>query len=460
MVFESIDKKKPSKETPGEERMSTNREGKRSTMLDDSLDWNFSARVAPENGLNGGEVTDYLAFVHGSQDDLYLGLFPKYIVNLLQDSTNWKNRLSGVTKIQSVVNGISDKSLLENNLPLVLDLISSPMSDSHFKVAQMGLELIESLVKKVGRGIRPHMPDLVKSIMPRVGSNKTVLKEAGMRALMELMHASDPQPVVMEVANFGLCHKTSRIREESINAITAALLTFDSSRFNFHIIVRELCPCLTDAKVKVRQASFEAMTLLCHLEGANLKEVVSNLATLHRSSTKRSPRQQVVETGLEEKELTLMDAFYTRISRKLLPTLTSAGLVQHGLQVVNDKLPATTGSDVAWILSAGDGKVKAKHSESSLDASCNESVFRPYRSAGKRLPWEKDQKGQTNAATAANMHVSLSPHPTRSRSPPSLSHSDLCVHFVVALNPIMVLHIVEQLHTKHYSKIDDTSVSS
>ena len=426
MVFESIDKKKPSQESPEEEeRMSTNRdrEGKHSTMLDDSLDWNYSARVAPENGLNGDEVTDYLAFVHpGSHDDLYLGLFPKYIVNLLQDSTNWKNRLSGVTKIQSVVNGISDKSLLENNLPLVLELVSSPMSDSHFKVSQMGLELIESLVKKVGRGIRPHMPDLVKSIIPKVGSNKTVLKEAGMRALMELMRASDPQPVVMEVANFGLCHKTSRVREESVNVITAALLTFDSSQFNFHIIVRELCPCMTDGKVKVRQASFEAMTLLCHLEGANLKEVVSNLATLHRSSSNRSPRQQVVENGLEEeKELTLMDAFYTRISRKLLPTLTSAGLVQHGLQVVSDKLPPTTGSDVAWILSAGDVKVKGKQFESSLDTSCNqsnESFFRPYRSAGKRLPWEKDQNGQTNAA---NVHVS--PPPPLSLS---LSLSDLC----------------------------------
>lgn len=424
MVFESIDKKKPPKETPGEEMSTTNRGegGKPTAMLDDSLDWNHSAgaRVAPESD----ETTDYLAFAHNSQDDLYLGLFPKYIVNLLQDTTNWKNRVSGVTKMQSVVNGISNKSLLEKNLPLVLELLSAPMSDSHFKVSQMGLELIECLVKKVGRGIRSHIPDLVKSVMPKVGSNKIVLKEAGMRVLMELMRAGDPQPVVMEVANFGLCHKTSRIREESINVIIAALLTFESSQFDFHIIVRELCPCMTDGKVKVRQATFEAMTLLCHLEGANLKEVVSNMATLHRTSpSEKSSRQQVIENGLEDKELTLMDAFYTRISRKLLPTLTEAGLVQHGLQVVNDKLPATTGSDVAWILSAGDGKSKGKLSGSGgLDTSCNqsgESMFRPYRSAGKRLPWEKDQKAQ--AAAAANTHVS-------SLSLPLSQHTCTCTH--------------------------------
>lgn len=432
MVFESIDKKKPPKESPGEEEMSTNREegSKQSAMLDDSLDWNHSAaRVAPESGLNG-ETTDYLAFAHCSQEDLYLDLFPKYIVNLLQDTTNWKNRVSGVTKIQSVVNGISNKSLLEKNLPLVLELLSAPMSDSHFKVSQMGLELIECLVKKVGRGIRPHMPNLVKSIMLKVGSNKIVLKEAGMRVMMELMRGSDPQSVVLEVANFGLCHKTSRVREESINVITAALLTFDSSQFDFHIIVRELCPCMTDGKVKVRQASFEAMTLLCHLEGDNLKEVVSNMATLHRSSLERSSRQQVVENGLEDKELTLMNAFYTRISRKLLPTLTEAGLVQHGLQVVNDKLPSTTGSDVAWILSAGDGKSKTKLSGSGLDASCNqsgESMFRPYRSAGKRLPWEKDQKGQAEATAAANVHVSSLSLSLFLSSSLSLSLSGICV---------------------------------
>ena len=392
MVFESIDKKKP-KESGGE--MSTNRELKQSVMLDDSLDWNHST-VAPETSLNG--ETDYMAFSHGSHEELYLGLFPKYIVNLLQDATNWKNRVSGVSKIQSVVNGISDKSILEKNLPLVLELLSAPLSDSHFKVSQMGLELIECLVKKVGRSIKPHMPLLVKSVMPKVGSNKFVLKQAGMRVLLELMSVSHPEPVILEVANFGLCHKTSRVREEAINVITAALLTFPSSEFHFNIIIRELCPSMSDSKSKVREASFEAMTLLCHLEGSNLKEVVSNMAGTQRTPSEKSSRQQALENGLADKEVSLMDAFYTRISRKLLPTLNEAGLVQHGLQVVNDKLPASTGSDVAWILSAGDSRSKVKSSGNGLDTSgsqqqqqLGDSMFRPYRSAGKRLPWEKEQ---------------------------------------------------------------------
>ena len=395
--------------------MSAKREVKQSAILNDSLDWNHSA-VAPENGLNG--KTDYLAFSH-AQEELYLGLFPKYIVNLLQDTTNWKNRVSGVTKIQSVVNSISDKSLLEDNLSLVLELLSAPMSDSHFKVSQMGMELIECLVKKVERGIRPHLPTLVKSIMPKVGSNKFALKQAGMRVLLELMRANHPEPVVMEVANFGLCHKTSRVREESINVVIAALLSFPSSEFHFNIIVRELCPCMSDSKSKVRQASFEAMTLLCHLEDTNLKEVVSNMASVHRNNSEKTSRQQAVENGLEDKDLTLMDAFYTRISRKLLPTLNEAGLVQHGLQVINDKLPASTGSDVAWILSAGDNKSKTKDG-TNVDMSgqqSGESMFRPYRSAGKRLPWEKDQP---EAAVSCLLYTSPSPRDaTLSRMPSS-----------------------------------------
>ena len=410
MVFESAVKKKP-KESAGE--MSANRQTKQqqqqSVILDDSLDWNHSS-VAPETHLNG--ETDYLAFSHGSQEELYLGLFPKYIVNLLQDATNWKNRVSGVTKIQSVVNGIADKAVLQKNLPLVLELLSAPMGDSHFKVSQMGLELIECLVKKVGRGIKPHMPSLVKSVMARVGSNKFVLKQAGMRVMMELMVACHPEPVVLEAANFGLGHKTSRVREETINVITAALLTFPSSEFHFNIIIRELCPSMSDSKSKVRQASFEAMTFLCHLDNSNLKEVVSNMAGSRHSSSESS-RQQTMENGLADNEVSLMDAFYTRISRKLLPTLTEAGLVQHGLQVINDKLPATTGSDVAWILLAGDNQSKAKTSGTGLDMSgqqqVGESMFRPYRSAGKRLPWEKDHTEATaNVSVLFNLSLSLS----------------------------------------------------
>lgn len=391
MVFESIDKKRP-KERTGE--MSVNRESRQTAVvLDDSLEWERSS-VAPESSLS--DDTDYFAFSRGSEEELYLGLFPKYVVNLLHDSASWKNRVSGVAKIQSVVDSVSDKTRLEKNLPLVLQLLSTPMGDSHFKVLQMGLELIECLVKKVGKSIQPHLPTLVKSVMPKIGSNKFVLKQAGMRVMLELMNVCRPEPVVMEVANFGLRHKTSRVREESINVIIAALLTFSGSEFHFNLIVRDLCPCMSDSKPKVRQASFEAMTLLCHLEDTNLKEVVSNLASFHRGSSDKSPRsQKPMDNGLVSDEMSLMDAFYTRISRKLLPTMNEAGLVQHGLQVVNDKLPAATGSDVAWILSAGESRSRAKVSANGLDSSGHfqpgESMFRPKLSAGKRLPWEKDQ---------------------------------------------------------------------
>ena len=357
------------------------------SFLNDSLeakDWNGSV-VAPENALNG--TTDFSAF-SPKQEELYLGLFPNWMVNMMQDKCNWKNRVSGISRIQSVIDSVPDNSLRCSDLAKVLEFVSSPMNDTHFKVNQMGLELLESFVRKVGKRIKPQITTLVTSILVKMGTNKYVIKQAGLRVLTELMRSSGPQLVVREIINCGLHHKTSRVREESINTITAALLTFPSSEFHVMSLARDLAPSMVDNKPKVRQASFECMALVCtRMERTDLKDVVSIIVAVTDAKTGASA----------------MDAFHVRASRGCLPKLNADGLVEHAIPAVNCKLTSPyIGADVDWILSAGGNKVQSNGDASKTQQSMYSNqrktsvgnggapVFRPYRSAGKRLPWEID----------------------------------------------------------------------
>ena len=374
--------------------------GLEDSMLNDSLEigeWKAAVSIAPES-RNGS--TDYLAF--SEQDELYLGLFPHCVVDMLHDKSSWNNRASGIAKIRSAISSVRDSSILEAHLPMVVKLVSVPLGDSHFKVAQTGLELVGCLVSKVGKCLAPYLPSLVPGILAKMGSNKYVIKQAGMNVLMQLMRCCKPQQVVSQVTNYGLQHKTSRVREESINVVIAALLTFPKTDFLLLSLVREIAPCLGDDKQKVRQASLEAIALLsCLIGRVDLREVIAIVANVEKIR------------GLETRGdggVSMMDAFHARLLRQVYPQLNADGLVEHSVSVANVKTPHSyTGSDVEWILASRGSKTSgantvvaqqqqqqgvtskkpplAQVNGSSVSGG---STFRPYRSAGKRLPWETE----------------------------------------------------------------------
>ena len=395
--------------------------GLEDSMLNDSLEigeWKAAVSIAPES-RNGG--TDYLAF--SGQDELYLGLFPHCVEELLHDKSSWKNRASGIAKIHAAISSVQDDSILEANLPMIVKLVSIPLGDTHFKVAQTGLELVGCLVSKVGRSLAPYLPSLVPGILTKMGSNKYAIKQAGMNVLMQLMRCCKPQQVVNQVTNYGLQHKTSRVREESINVVIAALLTFPKTDLLLLSLVKEIAPCLGDDKQKVRQASLEAIALLSSLiDRADLREVVAIVANVERIR------------GLEMRGdggVSMMNAFHARLSRQVYPQLNADGLVEHGVSVANAKTPhSCSGADVDWILASRGSKTLGANTGAPVAQQLQQqgaasrkpplaqtngsfvsggSTFRPYLSAGKRLPWEMEavEDAATNTTAVASNMVCL-----------------------------------------------------
>ena len=57
------------------------------------------------------------------------------------------------------------------------------------------------------------------------------------------------------------------MREDAINVIIFALLTFPSTEFDLEILVTTIAPYVTDQKKRVRQASMECVALLSQCLG-------------------------------------------------------------------------------------------------------------------------------------------------------------------------------------------------
>lgn len=350
--------------------------------------WKKAATVGPES-IKTGE-TDFNAF--SPEEELFLEFVPTSVINMLKDKSSWNNRLAAVGEIDKMLR--TSSGLSHTDLKSIVDLILVAVNDSQSKVSQKGLQVMEYLVTLVGKGITPYLPSLTPKVLIKIGSNKANLKIAGMKLFKTLMGEIGPMVVLSEVANSGLKYKTSRVREESVNVIISGLIHYENGGLQLLPIAMALIPCMADGKAKVRQASFEALSLVTsRLEENELSDVITSVISTDKEYQSKN-----------ENAPSLTDAFQSRLARRVFPKLDEHGLIQYSIPVLKTSSEALyTGPDVDWISAAvtSTGSTQLQMDSifppqlasgpSSAASSGPPSTFRPYRSAGKR-PWETDNK--------------------------------------------------------------------
>jgi len=364
------------------------------------------ADVSPEDLK---QDVNYAAFQdegHTTRD-----IFPANVMSLLEDRSNWKNRESGITDILKSVREVKEASLLQANSEALLSILTNCLNDSHFKIVLHAHEVLEEIISKIGPAVTHSLKPLVGCLVSKMGDNKFVTKQASMKIFMQLMQLLKPHPVVSEVLACGLRHKISRVREEAINIVIASLLTFPRTEFDLLLLAKEIAPCLVDNKQRVRQASLEVFALLAHSLGkGHVQPLVSAVASVERSYFGKELQDDgKVDNGTSLQGV--MVAFQARLARRQLARLNGDGLVVHAVSVTGSSRGSVpySGADVDWILAAGNSGISsctpsAVRRRSSLlselqndpsGANTSQGItpvptFRPYRSAGKRLPWEID----------------------------------------------------------------------
>ncbi|XP_065833470.1 TOG array regulator of axonemal microtubules protein 1-like [Oscarella lobularis] len=368
-----------------------------------------------------GHVIDSPVLETSSSSSLSFGFIPDSTMKRLRDAEDWRVRVHGINELATLINVMTDARVLMPHLSSFIDFVGLLLDDSNFKVTLTTLDIVEQLVGKASLALKSSLGKLVGGLSKKLGDNK-IVRQANMRVFTRLMQAMTPKPVLDALLPAALKHRNSKVREEALNIIVAALLTYPRYEFDLPAVVEATALTLIDNKQRVRQASLELFAVLASSLGSgNLTPLVAAVARAERTFDARTGGGQAG----------VMAAVQARLARRQLPRINADGLVEHANPVpissatsVAAHRPSVSGPDIDWILAAP-GNVSASASSASAGSGAtatttttgdfNGSVVstpakmpsmnpvasvptpRRYCSAGKRLPWVKDGRSVGSA---------------------------------------------------------------
>ncbi|XP_041353393.1 TOG array regulator of axonemal microtubules protein 1-like isoform X2 [Gigantopelta aegis] len=359
------------------------------------------------NPYNRNEFSSVGGFANGRETDSYeFGIVPSHVMNHINDQENFRTRAQAVEDLKRIMKELNNAELNTYLMPHMLAFISflnNLLDDPNFKIPTVTLEILCSLVEKLGQNVKQFLRPLISALAKRMYDNKIVIRQAVMMVAIKMMQSYSAKPVLAVIAEH-LHHKNSRVRQETINIIIASLLTFPSYEFDLAAICQFIGPCLTDSKRQVRQAALECFSVLAQAMGSgHLQPLV----------------QVVDQVELSSDGEGLMAAVQARLARKQLPRLNTDGLVEYATPIPSSATQRsstlTQGADVEWILSvSGTGSARSSRTDPHMELeSVNSSarntpsapetptpVPRRFMSAGRgrnKFPWE-EEKDEWNSA--------------------------------------------------------------
>ncbi|KAK3737945.1 hypothetical protein RRG08_028569 [Elysia crispata] len=338
------------------------------------------------------------------EENLEFGVVPSQILSRINEQKDFRTRAQAVEDLKSIIVNTSTHevatSMMRHMNPFV-QFLSNLLDDPNFKIINVTLEIMLNLVEKLDKSTKTFLGHLTSALLKRMGDNKIVIRQLVMNIVMKMMRYASPQAVI-SVLEENLQHRNSRVRQETINFIIAALLTFPRYEFDLPTICKAVGPTLTDVKRAVRQAALECFATLAQVMGSGqLQPLVSAVDQVELSTDGEG----------------LMAAVQARLARKQLPKLTSDGLVEYTTQTPSSATvrssTAQHDADTEWILAVGSGVSSTARTARSeflelesvttsarstpmvgSDVSAPTPAPRRFMSAGRgrnKLPWEEDR---------------------------------------------------------------------
>ncbi|KAJ3613881.1 hypothetical protein NHX12_020125 [Muraenolepis orangiensis] len=317
---------------------------------------------------------------------MILGLITQELHEQLLDPKNYQNRTNGVEELKHIISELNLTSVPPGSIVEFIHFLCSLLDDSNFKVLYGTLQVIRLLIQKLAFSLDKYFKRIVLVAVKALGDTRTVSRTEYMKVFRELMEHVVPQKVLNIVVG-RLSHKNSRVREDVLNIITAAMLTHPRSDFDIPMLCLEVAPCLADRKRKVRHAALELFAVFDHCLDIGKKQPLTKAVDM---------------VELNEDIEGLMAAVLARQARHILPRLSSEGLTEYALVVPKpgQHCSPQLGADLEWVLHGG----RMNSARSYRNKQDSDRLFgnlgsltddlplqRKISSAGKgknKLPWE------------------------------------------------------------------------
>lgn len=314
------------------------------------------------------------------------GLIPQELHQQLLDHQNYQNRTNGVEKLKNILLVLDLNQVTSGSIAEFIQFLRRLLDDNNFKVLYGTLQIINLLIEKLEYSVDRYYKEIVSVTLKTLGDSRNVTRHEYMNVFRQLMRMVGPQRV-LDLVMGQLKHKNSRVREDVLNIIIAALLTHPRKDFNIPALCSEAAPALGDSKKKVRHAALELFAVLDYCLDTGKK--------------------QPLVKAIDRAELTgeadgLMTAVQARRARHVLPRLSPDGMVEYALVLPKPghrRSPQVgSGADLDWVLNGGRahssrGLQSSRDSDQtcgSLGSLTDSAHQRRIASAGKnKLPWEK-----------------------------------------------------------------------
>ncbi|KAJ8341637.1 hypothetical protein SKAU_G00339280 [Synaphobranchus kaupii] len=351
---------------------------------------------------------------------MIFGIIPQELHRQLLDLKNYQSRTNGVEELKSILVEFDLKPVPSDSIVDFISFLRTLLDDCNFKVLYGTLQVINLLIEKLDCNVEKYLKQIVSTTLKTLGDTHTISRNEYMNVFRQLMRIVGPQKVLDLVMGY-LKHKNSRVREDIINIITAAMLTHPRKDFNIPTLCFEVAPCLADRKKRVRHAALELFALFDYC----------------LDTGKKQPLMRAVDkVELSGDVEGLMAAVQARRARHVLPRLSSEGTVEYALVVPKPGQRPTSqfgsGADLEWIQCGGRvDSARSNRSEPGTDSRLygygslgsltdNIPLHRRILSAGKnKLPWERSRlpaTGKPLPARPTNSHSCeqfLQQHPAR-----------------------------------------------
>lgn len=188
--------------------------------------------------------------------------------------------------------------------------------------------------------------------------------------------------------------RSSKFRENSLQMVIFALLTFPSTYFDVSNCVERTAKAALDRKKRVRQAALDVLAILGQISSAKtVIEVVTSLAEFRND-------------GIQ-----LLAAVKARLARKQLPLATADGEVQYALKIPTSSNVGSSimfGSDIEWICSGSGSVSPTSLKNRSFKIHGQESSGRAFDD--RRLVDEKCQNQYFNLRQQKRVEISFVIH--------------------------------------------------
>jgi len=247
-----------------------------------------------------------------------------------------------------------------------------------YQVIVVTLDVIGNVMLRVDtKTAKSHVRQVTMFLIPRMLDPNMMVRRAIMQLVMRLMQATSPV-VVINILSDNIGHKSPRVRQFTLDIVTAALLTHPRSDFDLPALCSTAVPALVDQKKGVRHAAMECVAVIAQVLGAGKLQPLMS---------------EVDELEAEPKFEGVMAAVQVRLARRQLPSVSDNGLIEYAVFVASRGTVA--GVDIDWIKTGTSCMASPAKSDSvetkarSMSPSLRRHVGMSAKSLS-RLPWEKE----------------------------------------------------------------------